>query len=115
MLGNILRYIRICNNFSAKKTAEIVGVSAAFISEVENNKKKVSLDTLNKFSSCYNIETYRILYFDELEQAGVGRKEIMKEILEYYIEKEEINNILYKDSDGKTENNQKGYKKIIKD
>lgn len=47
---------------------------------------------IKRFSNCYNIETSKILYLDELEQKGTDRKLILKEILEYYIEKEKTTN-----------------------
>ena len=92
MIGNILKYIRICNDYSTKEVAIMMETTVSRISDIENNRKNVTLTTLNKFSNCYNIEISKILYLDELEQKGKTRKEILKEILEYYIEKEKIEN-----------------------
>ncbi len=92
MIGNILKYIRICNDFSTKEVAEMIETSVAYISDVERNRKNTSLTTLNRFANCYNIEVSKILYLDELELKGIDRKEILKEILEYYIEKERNRN-----------------------
>lgn len=50
---------------------------------------------IKKFSNCYNIETSKILYLDELEQKSTDRKLILKENLEYYIEKEKTTKKLY--------------------
>jgi len=88
MIGTILKYIRICNDFPTKEVASMMEKSVAYISDMENNRKGFSLETLDGFANCYNIETSKILYFYELEQQGKSRKEILKEILEYYIEKE---------------------------
>lgn len=92
MIGNILRYIRICNDLSTHDIAHMVGISVAFVSAIETNKKTPSLERLNKFADCYNIETSKILYLVELEQKGKDRKEILKEILEYYIVREKSEN-----------------------
>lgn len=91
-MGNILKYIRICNDYSTKEAAILMETTISRISDIENNRKNVTLNTLNKFSNCYNIEISKILYLDELEQKGKTRKEILKEILEYYIEKEKTEN-----------------------
>lgn len=88
MIGNVLKYIRICNDFSTKEVSLMIGISTSYISDVEHNRKNLSLDMINRFSNCYNIETSKILYLDELEQKGIDRNVILKEILEYYIEKE---------------------------
>ena len=92
MIGNALKYIRICNDFSTKEVSLMMETPIAYISDVEHNRKKLSLDMINRFSCCYNIETSKILYLDELEQKGNDRKVILKEILEYYIEKEKTEN-----------------------
>ena len=92
MIGNVLKYIRICNDFSTKEISLMIGTSISYVSDVENNRKKLSLDMINRFSNCYNMETSKILYLDELEQKGIDRKVILKEILEYYIEKEKAIN-----------------------
>ena len=92
MIRNVLKYIRICNDFFTKEVSLMMETPIAYISDVEHIRKKLSLDMINRFSSCYNIETSKILYLDELEQKGIDRKVILKEILEYYIEKEKIEN-----------------------
>ena len=92
MIGKVLKYIRICNDISTKKVSEMIGTTVSYVSDVENNRKKLSLDMIKRFSNCYNIETSKILYLDELEQMGTDRKLILKELLEYYIEKEKTTN-----------------------
>ena len=92
MVGNILKYIRICNNFRVRQVAEKRGVSAAYISAVELNKKGISLSNLFDLSDFYNIEASKILHLYELEKQGATRNEIIKEIIEYYIEKEKNSN-----------------------
>lgn len=88
MLGNILKYIRICNDFTTKEVALSMKTSSAYISEIESGRRKISTNALAKFSNYYNIDPRQVLYWYKLEGIGKNRKEILKEILEYYIEKE---------------------------
>ena len=90
MLGNILKYIRVCNDYSVKQVSNSINIVSTYICDIENNRKKSSFDMLYKFADCYNIEASKIIYFEELEKMGKSRKEILKEVLEYYIEKENV-------------------------
>ena len=90
MLGNILKYIRVCNDYSVKQVSNSINIASTYICDIENNRKKPSFDMFYKFADCYNIEASKIIYFEELEKMGKSRKEILKEVLEYYIEKENV-------------------------
>lgn len=96
MIGKILKHIRICNDISATDVAKAMGTTLSYISDVENNRKNSSLNTLSKFADYYNIELSKILYLKELEDSGRTRQEILKEILEYYINKEKEKANTYK-------------------
>lgn len=92
-MGNILRCIRCCNELSIKEAASRMNTTLAFLSDIENNRKNITLAMLNRISICYNIEVSKIFYLYELEQKGMSRQEILEEILKYYKEKEEVKSL----------------------
>ena len=67
MLGSSLRLIRKLYGETAKELANQLGISATYLSEIENGKKKVSLDLIQKYAIHYNIKCSTILFFDEQE------------------------------------------------
>lgn len=88
MIGNILRYARICNDLTVKQVADKIGTRSSYVCDLESGRKGYTLKALDKFADCYDIEVSKILEFDELEDTGKNRKEMLKVLLEYYIEKE---------------------------
>lgn len=86
-LGNVLKLLRIANDLNTKELASKIGVSSAYISEVESNIKKPSLDMLSKYSSALNVSRSTILYFDEEnEKHGYGYQKLLLEILRKIVE-----------------------------
>ena len=67
MLGSSLRLIRKLYGETAKELANQLGITATYLSEIENGKKKVSLDLIQKYAIHYNIKCSTILFFDEQE------------------------------------------------
>lgn len=64
-LGTVLKLLRIANDLSIKEMAQKLEVSSAYISEVEANNKKPSLDLISKYSEVLNVNKSTIMYFDE--------------------------------------------------
>ena len=50
MLGEALRLIRVFHDVKLNELAEQLGVSKGYISEIESQKKKPSLDLIEKYS-----------------------------------------------------------------
>lgn len=98
MMGDILRYLRICNDLSVGEVAKKIGVQSSYISDVEKSRRNISLPTLKKFAECYDIEVHKIISYVELKESGMDRIHILIDMLNYYLEKEEYSK--------KTENNQ---------
>lgn len=67
MLGSSLRLIRKLYGETAKELSNHLGISATYLSELENGKKNVSLDLIKKYADHYNIKCSTILFFDEQE------------------------------------------------
>ena len=91
MIGDILKLIRIANeNMSIKEAANKIGISEAYISEIEQGNKQFSLNTLKKFSSVYNVPASKIMLWDE-EQEDYQRTLLI--ILKHYLYEQHVNNI----------------------
>ena len=81
-LGNVLKLLRIANEMSVKDLATRMSVSSTYISEVEANNKKPSLDMLSRYSEALNVSKSTILYFDEVgEKSGYNYQHLLLEIL----------------------------------
>lgn len=81
-LGTVLQLLRIANNLSIKELAEKINTSSAYISEIEANKKKPSLELLSKYSEALGVNTSTILYFDEEgSQFGYKYQKLLFQIL----------------------------------
>jgi len=65
MLGDSLKLIRKMHSIPAKQLASKLGISATYLSEIENNKKKPTLDILLKYAECFKVKLSTILFFDE--------------------------------------------------
>lgn len=86
-LGKVLRLLKIARGFSSKELAEKMNVSSTFISEVESDSKKPSLEMLSKYAAALEIRRSTILYFDE-EMSGKKYKytQLLYEILKRIVE-----------------------------
>lgn len=81
-LGNVLRLLRIAKNMSAKELAKEMEVSPTYISEVEANNRKPSLEMLAKYGKALGVSRSTILYFDEeQEKNDYSYQELLFEIL----------------------------------
>ena len=91
MVGNILKLIRYVNNdMSTKEVADKMGVRISYVCDIESGRKNVTMNTLQKFSSIYDIPVSTILLFDELQtKNNLTRIETLKNIVEYYINNSE--------------------------
>lgn len=65
MLGDSLRLVRKMHGISAKQLASDLGISATYLSEIENNKKKPTLEFVFKFAEYFKIRPSTLLFFDE--------------------------------------------------
>jgi len=65
MKHELLKIIRTVNGLSQLQAAECLGISKSYLSEIENGKKKVSLDILEKYKDIFDISPSMILFFDE--------------------------------------------------
>ena len=85
-LINILKLLRVINDFKIKEVGEKVAVSPSHISRIESGEKDISAELLEKLATLYNTTSEKILEFTEISQKeNLNRYEIIKRIAEYYI------------------------------
>jgi transcriptional regulator with XRE-family HTH domain len=65
MYHRALRIIREYHRLPQKETAESLGISKSYLSEIEGGKKQPSLDILEKYSIFFKIPLSSILLFAE--------------------------------------------------
>ena len=65
MLGEALRLIRVFHDIKLNELAEQIKVSKGYLSEVETQKKKPSLELIEKYSERFKISVSAIMLFSE--------------------------------------------------
>lgn len=61
ILANNIVYYRIKNNWSQEYFAELLGTSSGYVSEMENDKRNISIDYIDQLASIFKIEPHEIL------------------------------------------------------
>lgn len=63
-MGEILRLLRIANDFTMSELARELDVSQPYISQIESGKKKPSEELIDKYARALGVKKSIILYFD---------------------------------------------------
>ena len=80
MINESLRLLRIFHDLKAIDLAKKLSISQSYLSEIENGKKKPSLELIEKYSEVFKIKPSTILFFsEEIEQNSL--KGNMKELM----------------------------------
>ncbi|MCC8157840.1 MAG: helix-turn-helix transcriptional regulator [Phascolarctobacterium sp.] len=75
MIGEMLKKTRLIYGFKAGEISELLGISKSYLSEIENDKKKPSLDLLKKYAEIYDIKLSSLILLSEsLEEAKKAGK-----------------------------------------
>lgn len=61
-IGKRISHIRKERGYTQEQLAESAGISIQFISDIENNKKNMTVNTLKKIADTLNITTDYIIY-----------------------------------------------------
>ena len=73
MIGDVLKRIRIIYGYKASEMSSELGISASYLSEIENNKKQPSLELLQKYADIYGIRLSSLILLSEnMEKSGKG-------------------------------------------
>lgn len=65
MLNEALRLVRVYHDMSKADVARELGFSRSFITELEAGQKKVTLETLNRYSDYFEIPVSSLMLFAE--------------------------------------------------
>ena len=76
MIGDVLKRTRIIYGYKAREMGAELGISASYLSEIENNKKQPSLELLQKYADIYGIRLSSLILLsenmNEAEASGKG-------------------------------------------
>lgn len=91
MLGNTLKRLRGIYGYSAKEMSELLGISSSYLSEIENGKKKVSMNLLDRYSELFGLRVSTLVRFSEdyedAELNNAGQEfitSLMSKVIEAY-------------------------------
>ncbi len=65
MLNEALRLVRVFHDLNKSEVAARVGLSKSYITELERNDKKVTLEVLQKYAGAFNIPVSSLMFFAE--------------------------------------------------
>lgn len=65
MNGEALRLIRILNNIKSKDMAEKLGISSSYLSQIENNKRRPTLEIIEKYAEIFEMRTSSLIFLLE--------------------------------------------------
>lgn len=66
IIGRTIKAYRRAKKITLKELAEKVGTTASFLSDVENNKKQPSMDTLGRLAHAFGVPVY-LLFKEPLD------------------------------------------------
>lgn len=76
MIGDVLKRTRVIYGYKASEMSSELGISASYLSEIENNKKHPSLELLQKYADIYGIRLSSLILLSEnmedAEKSGKG-------------------------------------------
>lgn len=72
MIGEALRLIRVFHDKKSRDLAAELGISASYLSEIENGHKRPSIDLIAKYAEVFNTKSSVIMFFAE-ELTGSGK------------------------------------------
>ena len=61
ILANNIVYYRTKNCWTQEKLAELLDTSAAYVSEMENEKRNISVDYIDYIANIFKIKPYELL------------------------------------------------------
>ncbi|WP_248548441.1 helix-turn-helix domain-containing protein [Paenibacillus odorifer] len=84
MIGEILKKTRDIYGYKAKEMSAKLDISSSYLSEIENNKKKPSLELLEKYSDIFDIKVSTLILLSEDHDDALKRnkpQEFIKKLM----------------------------------
>ncbi len=87
MLNVVLRCFRIVKNVSITQMAKEIGISGAYISDIELGNKTPTINMLKKFANFFDVPTSKVLEIQEMaEKNNLSFQEVLFMCVKYEIE-----------------------------
>ena len=83
MINEALRLVRIAHGYKSKEVAQMIGVSASYLSEIESGRKTPTLDLLQKYSEAFSIRLSTLMFFIEELDREVPKERIKDNMRKY--------------------------------
>jgi len=80
MIGQTLKKVRTIYGYKAVVMSSILGISASYLSEIENDKKQPSLELLQKYADAFGIKLSSLILLSE-EENEVGGEVFIKKLM----------------------------------
>ena len=65
MIGEVLRLIRVIEGIKANDMAKKLGISPSYLSLIENEKKRPSVELIEKFAGVIGVRPSQVMFFYE--------------------------------------------------
>ena len=70
VLNDALRLVRVYHDLSLGETSTKVGLSKSYVSEIENGRKKVTMEVLEKYAMAFELPMSSLMLFAEQKADG---------------------------------------------
>lgn len=80
MLNEALRLVRVFHDLNKTQTADRVGLSKSYITELERGDKKVTIEVLQKYATGFNVPLSSLMFFAE-QAAGDSAAERVRTVV----------------------------------
>ena len=91
-IGSVIRSLRILRNISAKDLAEKTNMSASYICDIEANRRRPTIETLEKISEILEVKLSTLMHFyEEGKKVRFDNRNLLLTILQYKANKYDTN------------------------
>lgn len=89
-MSEVLRLLRIANDYSIKDLAELLDVSAPYISRIESGEKQPSEQLLEKYAKVLHVKVETINFLEKKnKKVNYRYQDLLLKILKQYAERKE--------------------------